>query len=145
MSNCQQIGELLSGYIDGELTQGSRQRVELHIDSCAKCHQAYEDLVRLQHDVGKMSFDELSQSEWSTIMNDMTVRSSRGTGWLLFVVGTLIIVTYGAFQFAVDDTVPALIKSSVAAIVLGIVLLLFSVLRQRLITSKTDKYRDVEI
>jgi predicted anti-sigma-YlaC factor YlaD len=145
MSDCQSIGELLSGYIDGELTQVSRQRVEVHIDSCAKCQQAYQDLLRLQQGVGKMYFDELSQSEWSTIMNDLTVKSSRGTGWLLLVVGIVIVVGYGAYEFAVDDTMPALIKSAIAAVLLGIVLLFVSVLRQRMITRKTDRYKDVEI
>ncbi len=145
MSDCQQIDELLSGYIDGELTQGSRQRVELHIGACGKCRQAYEELVRLQQNVGEMSFDQLSESEWSTIMNDLTVRSSRGTGWLLFIVGLVVVIVYGSYQFAVDDTVPALIRSSIAAIVFGIALLFVSVFRQRLIASKTDRYRDVEI
>ena len=143
--NCQQIGEMLSGYIDGELTQGSRQRVELHLDSCATCRHVYDDLVRLRNDVGKMKFDELSPSEWSNIMNDIGVKSSRGAGWLLFVVGLVIVVGYGAYEFARDDAVPALIKTGVAGIIFGLVFLFFSVLRQRLIARKTDKYRDVEI
>ncbi len=28
------VGEWLSGYIDGELTQQQRQRVEVHCDAC---------------------------------------------------------------------------------------------------------------
>jgi len=32
----QHVGELLSGYIDGELTQQQRQRVDVH---CHKCDE----------------------------------------------------------------------------------------------------------
>jgi len=143
--SCQQIGELLSGYIDGELTQGSRQRVALHLDGCATCRKEYDDLVRLRNGVREIDFDELSPSEWSAIMNDLGVRSSRGAGWLLLLAGSIIVVGYGAYEFATDDAVPALINTGIAGVVFGFAFLLLSVLRQRLIARKSDKYEDVEI
>jgi hypothetical protein len=83
--------------------------------------------------------------EWSNIMNDLTVRASRGAGWLLYVIGTVVVVAYGVYEFTIDDEIPALVKTSVAAIVVGLVLLFISVLRQRLVARKTDKYEDVKI
>jgi predicted anti-sigma-YlaC factor YlaD len=145
MLDCPQIGEMLSGYIDGELTQGDRQRVELHMDSCGKCRAAHDELLRLRRNIGKMKFEELASTEWSQIMNDLTVRSSRGLGWLLFVIGLLIVVAYASYEFVVDDTVSALVKTGIAGIVFGLLLLFVSVARQRLVARKTDKYRDVEI
>jgi predicted anti-sigma-YlaC factor YlaD len=145
MLDCRQIDELLSGYLDGELTQGDRQRVELHLESCSKCREAYGELARLREAVGDLAFGELSQDEWSKIMNDVTVRTSRGSGWVLYVVGLVIVCGYAAYEFAVDEKVPALIKSGVGALVLGLVLLFVSVLRERLMARKTDKYEDVQI
>ena len=78
-------------------------------------------------------------------MNDMTVRTSRGFGWVSLVVGVVIVAGYGAFCFATDDTVPALIKTGVGAIAVGTVLLFASVLRQRLLSRKSDRYEDVQI
>lgn len=78
-------------------------------------------------------------------MNDLAVRTSRGTGWLLYVLGLVLLVAYGAYEFAIDQTVPALVKTGVAGIVIGLGLLFISVARQRWIASKTDRYRDVEI
>jgi hypothetical protein len=78
-------------------------------------------------------------------MNHLNGRTSRGAGWLLFIVGAVVVCGYGAYEFAVDQTVPAAIKTGVAALVAGAILLFLSVLRQRLVERKTDKYEDVQI
>jgi len=78
-------------------------------------------------------------------MNDLPVRTSRGAGWLLYVAGFLIVCGYGLYEFMADDSVDALIKTGIGALVVGSLLLFVSVLRERLIARKTDKYRDVEI
>jgi predicted anti-sigma-YlaC factor YlaD len=145
MLECRQIDEMLSGYLDGELTQGDRQRVELHVETCAKCRKAYDELAELRGAIGEMSFGKMSSEEWSKIMNDLPVRTSRGAGWLLYVAGLVIVCGYGFYEFARDDTVPALIKTGIGGLVVGTLLLFLSVLRERLITRKTDKYKDVEI
>jgi predicted anti-sigma-YlaC factor YlaD len=145
MLDCQQIDERLSGYLDGELTQGDRQRVEVHLDSCPKCREAFEEMARLREAVGKLPFDQMSPDQWSEIMSDVTVRTSRGAGWILYVVGIVVLCGFAAYEFTVDDTVPALIKSGVGALILGMVLLFVSVLRERLLARKTDKYEDVQI
>ena len=48
MLDCRQIDEMLSGYLDGELTQGDRQRVQLHLESCAKCRTAFDEMAELR-------------------------------------------------------------------------------------------------
>ncbi len=78
-------------------------------------------------------------------MNDLTTRVSERAGWLVFVAGLLVVVAYGGYQFAVDDTVSAVVKTAVAAVVAGLLLLLISVLRRRLADRKTERYEDVKI
>jgi predicted anti-sigma-YlaC factor YlaD len=145
MAECQHIAERISGYIDGELTQQDRQHVELHLESCAECRQTYEEMSQLRQKVGQLTYGEMSQEQWSQIMNDLSVRTSRVTGWTLYIVGLLLVVGYGAFQFATDDEVPALVKTGIGGLIIGTMLLFVSVLRQRLIARKSDKYKDVQI
>ncbi len=78
-------------------------------------------------------------------MNDPTVQLSRGIGWLLFIVGLLVIAGIGLVGFLFNDEISVGIKLLMFAIYGGLATLLFSVLRQRLIERKTDKYKDVEI
>lgn len=78
-------------------------------------------------------------------MNDSHVQTARSIGWLLFIAGLLVIAGIGVFGFLFSSDVPIGMKLIIIAIYGGLATLLYSVLRQRLIERKTDKYKDVEI
>ena len=78
-------------------------------------------------------------------MKDNLVRSTSNVGWLLLIGGIVIGGGVAIFEWVYTPDVPLLVKLVVGAIYLGLALLLLSVLRQRLIERKTDKYKDVEI
>ena len=78
-------------------------------------------------------------------MNDSTVQVTRGIGWLLFLAGVLAISGIALYEFVIDSSIPLHIKLITGSIWGGLGVLLLSVLRQRLIERKTDKYKDVEI
>jgi len=139
------VGELMSGYLDGELTQQERQRVEVHNDSCAECKNSLEELRALRESIGKARLSEVGQDVWREMMDDTTVRTSRGIGWILFIGGVLIAVGFGVITFLFDSSLSLVEKFMIGGIYGGLAVLLFSVLRQRLIERKTDKYKDVEI
>ena len=63
-------------------------------------------------------------------------------GWILLAVGLVVaaVLGFGAFLEA-----PTFAKFIMVGVYGGLGLLLVSVLRQRLIERKTDKYSDVEI
>lgn len=78
-------------------------------------------------------------------MDDKIVRLTRGIGWVLFLGALLIIGGIAAFQFLTDAGVEGSWKLLVSALYLGLAALFVSVLRQRLLERKTDRYKDVEI
>ena len=139
------VGERLSGYIDGELTQQQEQRVRLHIDACAECREQFERLQALRKEVGSSRLSPLSEDVWREHMNNPTVQLSRGIGWLLFIAGVLGISGLAVYEFVIDTSMPTHIKVITGLIWAGLGALLVSVLWQRVIERKTDKYKDVEI
>jgi 4-hydroxybenzoate polyprenyltransferase len=78
-------------------------------------------------------------------MSDKAVKITRQIGWLMFIVGLLAIAGIAVFGFLFDGGIPIWMKLIIIAVYGGLAFLLFSVLRQRLIERKTDKYKDVEI
>ena len=139
------VGQLLSGYIDGELTQQDRQRVEVHCDACSTCSKERDELTALRSDMGKLKLSAIGEDTWRENMNDVTVKTSRGIGWLLFIGGILIAAGIGLVVFVTEPSISTKEKLLIGAIYGGLALLFVSVLRQRLIERKTDKYKDVEI
>ncbi|MDJ0598936.1 MAG: anti-sigma factor [Crocosphaera sp.] len=75
--------ELLSAYMDGELTAQERKQVQVWLDSDPEFHQLYKQLLRIQRETtalsvpkSSVSVDVLSQGVFDTI--DRQDRSKRG-------------------------------------------------------------------
>ena len=139
------LGQELSGYVDGELTQQERQRVELHCQDCTICRTNLEELISLKQRVASGRLSITGEDNWRENMDKPEVQTPRSLGWILFIAGLL--VAGGAFvvAFVTDDGTPIWAKLMFVAIYGGLAILLYSVLRQRLIEQKTDKFKDVEI
>jgi len=79
-------------------------------------------------------------------MDDTTVKATRGIGWLLLIGGALIGVGVGVYEFIITPATLSVVEKLIVGGVYGGMLLIFiSVLRQRLIERKSDRYKDVEI
>ena len=141
----QHVGEQLSGYVDGELTQQERQLVMLHCEKCDECRENLLRLRELRQRISNASLSEVGEDKWRETMNDKTVQTTRSIGWLMFIGGLLVIAGIGLVGFIFSDEISVGEKLIVVAVYGGLASLFFSVLRQRLIERKTDKYKDVEI
>jgi anti-sigma factor RsiW len=51
--NCEEITDLMDGYLDSELDPITSQRIEQHLRDCRKCEQAYEAHTVLAHAVSQ--------------------------------------------------------------------------------------------
>ena len=105
------VGELLSGYLDGELTQQQRQRVTLHCSGCEQCRDDLAELRALRERISGAPLSELGEDQWRENMNDTTVQLSRGIGWLLLEAGVTIATgtdISGELLVAIEDSDKAL-------------------------------------
>jgi hypothetical protein len=139
------VGALLSGYMDGELTQQQAQKVRVHCERCPDCAAQLEQLDKLRREVGKTRLSPLSEGIWREHMKEPTVEVTRGIGWILFIAGVIGLSGIVIYEFVIDTGMPTHIKVITSLVWLGLGALLVSVLRQRLIERKSDKYKDVEI
>ena len=77
-------------------------------------------------------------------MNEPRISAGPKSGLVLLLLGIVVVIGYGIWEMMQDDTVPALIKTAIAAVIVGVLLLFVSVLMQRLQDRKEDPYKDVE-
>ena len=148
MSNAdsrQHVEELLTGYLDAELTQQESQRVSVHIEQCADCRKTYHELQQLQHAVHETHYPNLEQEAMDKMMNDMTSRTIQGVAWFALSAGLAMIIAFAVYAFWIDTGMSWYEKLAMSLIWGGGIGLFVSVLRQRLIARKTDKYRRVKL
>jgi len=140
------VQQLITGYIDDELTQQDSQRVRVHCESCAICAEELSGLLELRQQVQLADLDAHPAEHWHENIPDQPVEQIRTLGWLLIVVGLIIATGTGVYLVVRSIEQLSLVGVLiVGGIYGGLLLLLVSVVRQRLIERKTDKYKDVEI
>lgn len=134
---------LISGYLDGELTQGEDQRVRLHLEDCAECRTMATELRRLKEATMNTEFQVPEDTQWDETPRTAASGFLRNFGWLIAIVWVVVTLGYGLWQVArdVEDLFEVVL---VFGLWLAFGLVFLSVLIDRLKTRKTDPYRRVE-
>lgn len=130
----------LMRYLDGELSPAERSRVEERLSASTELRRQVILFRAMKGDLQELSFEPLrsAPSVWDRIQRRVT----RPVGWLLLVTGSLAWVLYGAYVYVTSQVEP-LEKIATAAVVVGILLLLAAVIRERYREWLEDPYRDV--
>ncbi len=157
--DCTETEPLLSAHLDGELTQADRQRVELILEDCAECARAFDEMKQLRQGIGGIQYDTMSDREKTEMNQSAAATAGTNVGQAIFLVGLVLVYGVGAYLLCADlitdakfaksgeekDKVPMFLRIGLPALIIGLGILFFTVLFQRIQASKTDKYTDVEI
>lgn len=143
--NCQRNFDeaLLSGYLDGVLTQADRQRVRLHLEECASCRRLTEEMAQIRDVTISTLFKLPADDQWDEAPRGSFSRLTHGLGWTVLLVWLVGMIGFTAGQlWSGPETL--LEKLLIFGGVAGFTLLFISVLVDRLRTMRTDPYRRVE-
>jgi len=145
---CEEIRPWLMAYLDGEIEQREKSEVEKHLADCESCRREYESFARLKEVTNRMRFADLSDQLWAGYWKGVYRRIERGTGWIFLSIGAIILLAFGAYQFfkelLTDPHVSLVVKVGVSACAFGAIVLLVSIIRERLFLFRTERYREVE-
>jgi hypothetical protein len=134
---------LLTGYLDGVLTQADDQQVRLHLEDCADCRRLIEGMRETREATMTTRFELPADDQWNEAPRGLASRLSLGLGWtllLVWAVGVCGLVVGHLWSDAMPLTEKLLLFGGIS----GVALLLLSVLIDRLKTMGNDPYRKVE-
>ena len=133
--------EDLMRYLDGELSPEERARVEKQISTSTEMQREVAVFGKMKEDFRTMSFaGSMNQSIWEQVNRRLT----RPAGWTLLVSGLLTFTAYGIYLY-VTSAADLWEKLGSAAIVIGVLMLLGSVIYERYREWLTDPYRDLQL
>lgn len=135
--------ELLSGYLDEELTQADEQRTRLHLERCAGCRAALAEMKAIREVAMTTKFTEPDSGEWGELPRGRASSAFRSLGWTVVVVWAAVTAGYAAWGLA---TGPEDLAAKLLAFggISGVALLLVSVLIDRVRAARTDRYLGVK-
>lgn len=134
---------LISGHLDGELTQAAEQKVRIHLEDCPHCRTLLGDLQTLREATMSTEFSKPDDSQWDERPRSSTSFLTRGTGWVLAVAWLATVISYGLWTMwqSTDNILERLLVFGGLS---ALALLFISVVLDRIVSSRTDRYREVE-
>lgn len=139
------MDNLISGYIDGELTQQQRQFVAVKMENDAAFKDKVEQFSALKAAVGKIKTPELESEKIDALLNDPTSMRYQTLGFAALIIGVSIPVVFSFVTFYLAPDVRLTEKVIISLIGGGLIGIFISVARQQYIARKTDKYKGVKL
>ena len=138
---------LLTAAVDGELTPEDEREFNRLLSGSADCQREWEEYGKLKEATMQLKFTQPSEEVWDRYWLNVYNRIERGLGWILTSIGAMIVLFYAAFKavesIIADPKLEWYLKAGILAVVGGLVILLVSVVREKLMTRKTDKYKEI--
>ena len=141
---CARHRELMMASLDGEICAEDRAALEAHLAECPDCRRQFEDLRKVSELVDEIELPRPSEEDMMKYWPSVYAKIERGAGWSLLVIGAVIWIGYGVFLFITDPSVGSLTKFLIALPVVGLLVLLISVIRERMTVGRTERYKEVE-
>lgn len=146
--NCQKASIYISGSLDGELMAEQQGQLDEHLAACRNCRKEYEELLKLKEVTSDMRFSDLPDRYWAGYWNSIYNRLERGIGWIFISIAAIILLAYGLWRllsdFFVNDTISIVLRIGVGLGLLGLLILLVSILREKIFARKHERYKEVE-
>jgi anti-sigma factor RsiW len=136
---------LLMAAIDGELSGEQRAMFQQYLRQYPECQEEWQRYAKLKEVSRTMQFTKPAQEVWDQYWVRIYNRIERGLAWILLSIGSIILLTYGGFKaieaLMADPQLELVVKIGLLGVIGGLVILIVSVVREKLFTAKTDKYQ----
>lgn len=139
MTNRSRTDDLMR-YLDGEMSPEERARMEEELTRSTELQRELAIFRSLKTEIQDLSFHPATYR--SSIWDRVNAHVNRPLGWAFLLTGTAVWMVYGSYLFATSSVSPWE-KLGTGAIAIGILMLLASVIWERLRDWETDPYRDV--
>lgn len=139
---------LLMAALDRELSPEDEREFKRYLAISPDCQREWEEYQKLKEATMQLKFTQPSEEIWDRYWLNVYNRIERGLGWILTSIGAMIVLFYGAYKaiesLLADAQLEWFMKAGILALLGGLAILLVSVLREKLLTRKTDKYKEIQ-
>jgi hypothetical protein len=136
------------GEIDGELTPQESTELRQLLRTYPHLHKERNEYHKLKEVTTQMAFKTPPKEIWDKYWVNIYNRIERSIAWILVSIGAVILITWGLFQavenMLADTQLVGIVKIGIIFALAGFVILIVSVLREKLIMRKSDPYKEIQ-
>ena len=135
-------------YLDGELPDSEMKEVAQLIEKNEEYREAYQTLKNVKEVTQDMKLRQLPEMYWDEYWEHVYNRIERGISWILISLGAIIIASFLVWHFIEqiigNQDISVWLKAGIFIFFAGVIVLFLSILREKIMVRKVDKYREVE-
>jgi len=139
---------LLSGYIDGELSPEEKREFEENLSRDPELQKELETFRNLKEVTGAMKYADVPEVIWENYWSNLYRKLERGLGWIFLSVSVIVLASFGCYHlvqdFFFDSGQSLFVKIALGSGLLGVIILLVSIVRERIFASTHDRYDEVQ-
>ncbi|UCF05714.1 MAG: zf-HC2 domain-containing protein [bacterium] len=131
-------------YLDGEMGEEERAAFEKHLEQCSDCRTVLNEFGKLRAFTGRIKMRDPTDEFWEGYWKSLYRRLERRVAWIFVIAGAALFLGYELYQVIRHFGEITFEKFALVVLFVGFVLLLISVIRERVHHYKVDKYKDIE-
>lgn len=144
MVTCNRFQDEGMRLLDGELSQEEQRRYEEHVTGCDACSKELREMGRIVNLTNELRLREPDEEFWSNYWGGVYRRLERGTGFIFLIIGLIVVASVAVYEAVTSPEFFTVKGISIAAVLLGLVVIFLSVVRERYHESKNDPYKGVK-
>lgn len=134
--------------LEGELNTDEQNEFNQLLETNPQLKMDYEEQKKIKGVLMNMSLKNPGKEFWDGYWLNIYNRIERGIAWILISISAIIIAGYGIYEaitnLLADTNIPGFMKVSIIIFVIGLAILIFSLIREKLASSKKDKYKEIQ-
>jgi len=139
--------ELMMAALDGEISEAEQRELERFFADDPALKSEWDRFTRLKEVTSSMALQQPPEETWDRYWGGVYRRLERGIGWILVSLGAVVLLSYGLWALARDliyvSDLPLFARVAIGAVIVGAVVLLVSVAREKWFVRRRDPYKDV--
>lgn len=140
--------ERMMAALDGEIDPAGREELDAMLRSDAGLRSEWDRLRKVKEATKTMTLRKPPEEVWDRYWVSVYNRMERGVGWILASVGAVVLLSYGLWNaigsLLEDESLPWFLKGAILLLIVGGMILLVSVVREKLFTARRDAYKEIE-
>jgi ferric-dicitrate binding protein FerR (iron transport regulator) len=141
----ERVQGLMMAAMDGEISATDRIELDALLAARPEVADEWRRLTRLKEVTATMSLRQPPEEIWDHYWHSTYRRAERGLAWVLVSAGAIVLAAYGIWHavegLLQDTSTPPAIRAAIAAVGVGAVILVVSVLREKLFMHRRDPYQ----
>lgn len=139
---------LAEKHLDGDISEAEKDELLQFLEENPELKLEIKEQKKIKEVLKKMTLKNPTKEFWDEYWLNIYNKFERKLAWLLISVGAIVLFGFSAYEAITellkDTSAPPLVKFGLLTLVIGFIVLTVSLSREKLFSSKRDKYKEIQ-